>query len=465
MILALQEISASKSPNSSAVKTLLAQGLCAGTTDEPIELPIITEQLNALLATPSHPIESLPNGPEQWVSTAFTATQKSVLLVRELAEHPLQLNKNQSVPAAESLRLAELFGSTQQEILQLIRALQTAGLLRLQKPTTLKISQQTRPWMLMNHPDRWLIFVMRFITGLPRTLQEALSSQDILKNISSRPLLSCDDLKRLTVDIETAAFLGILTGDRLNPVVALLLQKDFETAAELTRAQFPATVPGVIVQPDFSVIATGPLEPVIGLELLELAQVQTPGFATTLRLTPNSLQRAISAGKSPEQIKGFLENISLTPLPQPLTFLLDELIEKSTQQPSADPCFSDSTTPLDTKPLSTKRLRTPQLSTSQLSTHLSALQLSQPNTQARTLATKLFSEKAKHPKAATLHLLELARRARSTIEVTAGIAEKTQTFLAVAVFVSEERLRALDIEREIEISLPLSSIKSVSIKS
>jgi hypothetical protein len=90
----------------------------------------------------------------------------------------------------------------------------------------------------------------------------------------------------------------------------------------------PPPVDHVILQPDLTAVAPGPLTPEIARRLAVLADVESTGGATVYRFTEASLRRGFDAGEDAADIKDFLTRTSRTPMPQPLEYLLDDIARR-----------------------------------------------------------------------------------------------------------------------------------------
>jgi hypothetical protein len=87
---------------------------------------------------------------------------------------------------------------------------------------------------------------------------------------------------------------------------------------------FPAEVDKVYLQPDLSIIAPGPLLAPIDDRLRGFAEAESLGLASSYRVTASSLTRALTGGETVPRIREFLSSISLTGIPQPLEYLLND---------------------------------------------------------------------------------------------------------------------------------------------
>jgi hypothetical protein len=86
----------------------------------------------------------------------------------------------------------------------------------------------------------------------------------------------------------------------------------------------PQPVDHIIVQADLTALAPGRLPAVARRSMAVMADVESTGVATTYRFTEASIRRALDQGQSAHHILEFLTGISRTPLPQPLTYLIED---------------------------------------------------------------------------------------------------------------------------------------------
>ncbi len=96
-------------------------------------------------------------------------------------------------------------------------------------------------------------------------------------------------------------------------------------AAEFALARaLPDPVDHFLVQPDLTIVVPGPPEPAMGAELALLAELESTGGASVYRITERSVRRALDAGRSGERLADFVRAHSRTPLPQALSYLIDD---------------------------------------------------------------------------------------------------------------------------------------------
>jgi len=101
----------------------------------------------------------------------------------------------------------------------------------------------------------------------------------------------------------------LLAGEDPTPVLAELL---------------PEPVDHVLLQADLTAVAPGPLESHLARQLQLVADVESRGGATVYRFTKESVRRAMDRGYTATELHAFLSTVSRTPVPQPLTYLVDD---------------------------------------------------------------------------------------------------------------------------------------------
>ncbi|MFF8959449.1 helicase-associated domain-containing protein [Streptomyces sp. NPDC014894] len=99
-------------------------------------------------------------------------------------------------------------------------------------------------------------------------------------------------------------------------------------AAAALAPLLPTPLDHVLLQADLTAVAPGPLERPLAETLAVLADVESKGGATVYRFTPGSVRRALDAGRSASDLHTFLAAHSRTPVPQPLSYLIDDVARR-----------------------------------------------------------------------------------------------------------------------------------------
>ncbi|MDQ6522748.1 helicase-associated domain-containing protein [Nocardioides sp. LHD-245] len=124
--------------------------------------------------------------------------------------------------------------------------------------------------------------------------------------------------------VAEAAILGLTGADVLTPYARALLEG--ADPAPVLAELLPAPVDHVLVQADLTAVAPGPLVPELARQLQQVADVDSHGAATVYRFTSDSVRRALDAGWTAAELHAFVLAASRTPVPQPLTYLIDDVV-------------------------------------------------------------------------------------------------------------------------------------------
>jgi len=165
------------------------------------------------------------------------------------------------------------------------------------------------------------------LASLPR--EAALAAGTGIPSVAARvrwlrPRRSSAQERLVGWTLTEAADLGMTGLGALTPAGRALLADGPEAAAADLAARLPEPVDHVLVQGDLTAIAPGPLEPEVATRLQQVADVESRGGATVFRFTGSSIRRALDIGWTKDDLHVFLDGVSRTPVPQPLTYLVDD---------------------------------------------------------------------------------------------------------------------------------------------
>lgn len=123
-----------------------------------------------------------------------------------------------------------------------------------------------------------------------------------------------------------AAALGLLARGSLTSFGRALV--DGEDAAVVLAGLMPPPVDHLLLQADLTAVAPGPLKPDLARQVALLADVESRGGATVYRFGPDSVRRAFDSGWSAAEVHEFLADVSRTPVPQALNYLVDDVARR-----------------------------------------------------------------------------------------------------------------------------------------
>ncbi|MEU7630895.1 helicase-associated domain-containing protein [Nocardia sp. NPDC049220] len=131
-----------------------------------------------------------------------------------------------------------------------------------------------------------------------------------------------------------AAALGFIGRGALGSAARALLHHAATSTADAEaemEAALPAPVDHVLVQADLTVIAPGPLTTDLQQRIALVADVESAGAATVYRIGETSVRRALDAGLTAAELHGVFARHSRTPIPQALTYLIDDVARRHGQ--------------------------------------------------------------------------------------------------------------------------------------
>lgn len=140
------------------------------------------------------------------------------------------------------------------------------------------------------------------------------------------PRLGTDRDRQVARTLAEATWLGVVSLGALTPAGAALLT-GADPAVPLAEL-LPTPVDHVLLQADLTAVAPGPLEQAIAERFAELADTESRGGATVYRFTADSVRRGLDLGWPADQVHDFLARHSRTPVPQPLTYLVDDVARR-----------------------------------------------------------------------------------------------------------------------------------------
>jgi hypothetical protein len=128
--------------------------------------------------------------------------------------------------------------------------------------------------------------------------------------------------------VQEATTLGVLALGALASAGRALLDEGAAAAAAVLLTALPEPVSHVVVQADRTVVAPGPLEPELQREIGLVADVESAGGATVYRVTEDTVRRALDAGRSAADLHELFRTRSVTPVPQSLSYLIDDVARR-----------------------------------------------------------------------------------------------------------------------------------------
>lgn len=439
---------------------------------------------------------------------AFEAMQAITELIFDFDQHLIREVGRGSIGLPDIKRLSQQLGKPKEYVRSIFDLARLVGIVALSdkrfQPTDLAES-----WMTKSPQQRWQLLAEGYLLMLSAAganeLQLQLKNQpgkvlSELLNISF-PLALQASGSRIGKLAELADQLGLASGLPAS-WLSKLTAGDAKAAAKALAERLPAQQGRILIQADLSIIAPGPLPSDIEVLLRRFSQTESIGLASSYRLSAQSLSLGMESGLSANQIKNFLEKLSTATLPQPVEYLIRESGErfgriKIFRQPKGARLSVDSEllkkqllmdsklkqlllgedgegliSPLESEVLyhslrdagylairvdEAGKLLDPK------SRHHSATLTANFKQQLQRLREQDFALEEQTSKSEMERKIHLALRSKSMLEVEINANGKQLSFLLEPIGVANGRLRARDRKADIERTLPVSAITSISI--
>jgi hypothetical protein len=301
---------------------------------------------------------------------------------------------------------------------------------------------------------------------------------------------------------ELADLIGLSAAGQLASWFPLTLGSKLTAAAKALEQRLPAQQERIIIQGDLSIIAPGPLASSIEVALRKFADTENIGLASSYRLSALSLSSGLEEGLTEPDIRSLLEKLSEAPRPQPVDYLITETASRfgrlkisqaeqgtvlvSTDELLAKQLLMDSKlTPLMLQksdqrilsPLDSEALYHALRNASYIavrvdesgdviapsSIHKSNSEITAFRTQVERLKQQDTELTDQAPATDMERKIQLALRSKSSLQVEINANGKMMSFLLEPIGMANGRLRARDRKADIERTLPVSAITSVTI--
>ena len=262
---------------------------------------------------------------------AFGTTTAIVELVSELQHESARELARGGIALPDSKRLAASMGVDIDEVAVLLEIAARAGLAARESGRWMPTAAGA-DWLLDSSGDRWSALAGAWLERLPADIR-AILRRSARATWGERLQDYTDWLypaggewmhERMLAYTRDGELLGITAHNEPSTPGMALLTSGTADASTAMAALFPPEVDKVYLQPDLSVVSPGPLAPALDSRLRSMADVEARAIASTYRVSTASLYRAMASGETEGTIRQFLTGISLTGIPQPLSYLIAE---------------------------------------------------------------------------------------------------------------------------------------------
>jgi hypothetical protein len=131
--------------------------------------------------------------------------------------------------------------------------------------------------------------------------------------------------------LDEAHALGFTGRGALSTPARALLTHGDDAAVDAMAKILPAPIDHFLLQADLTVVVPGPLQRDLADRLAVLASVESAGAAMVYRISEQSIRHALDTGLTAATLHSFFEKHSKTPVPQGLTYLIDDVASRHGQ--------------------------------------------------------------------------------------------------------------------------------------
>ncbi|MFS4507493.1 helicase-associated domain-containing protein [Clavibacter sp. Sh2141] len=263
--------------------------------------------------------------------SAFASVVAVAALVDELLTEPARELSRGGMSLPDARRLAAALGADVDDVPVVLSIAARAGLVA-RTGRTWSAAAASMAWSGRPTAARWEALAASWLEALAPATRGILAERadaswgaGLLDSVLWRfPGGSAWIGARITAFTRDAGLLGITTGDVPSSAGRALLTAGPAAAAAALAPHLPAEVDRVYLQHDLTIVSPGPLDPAVESRLLSVADAEGRGLAASYRVSAGSVTRALASGESVDAVRSFLAGISLTGIPQPLDYLLDE---------------------------------------------------------------------------------------------------------------------------------------------
>ena len=323
-------------PDASTRTKLASLGLAVQGTrlDEVTQsLAGLAAQIDLAALQPQYVVTPLDSTTERAAcENALTITTRVDELLDLIESTGLRAISRGGISAADTTRVTTVVGELPAPLPDIVRLLAATKLIALND--THWLSADLSSWRATTNIERWSTLARTWLSLVPKELVEALAdcsqwSAMLIEHVNWMYPLDNEWLVRdIPHQLALSDALGLTVGGRRTELGGLLVTGDIASAQSMLAAHVPDHIEKVLLQSDLTIVAPGPLRPDLETQLRHFATVESRSLASTYRLNPVLISRAMDAGATADSIEAFLRSISSTGIPQPVAYLIADIGKK-----------------------------------------------------------------------------------------------------------------------------------------
>ncbi|MBN9605131.1 MAG: helicase-associated domain-containing protein [Actinomycetales bacterium] len=262
---------------------------------------------------------------------AFLTVGAVAELLRSLEEEPARRLSRGGLALPDARRIGAA-ADVEPELVEILLDLAARAEIVTEDPSGWRVADAAAGWLAAPRLERWAALASGWIDRLSPEVLELLRGRahavwgDGLADYFAWLYPAGGEWirGRIARAITRAELIGLVGSSTPSTPGAALLERGIDAAREAMRELFPPEVDGVYLQHDLTVIAPGPLAGPLDARMREIAEPGPPAVASSYRITAPRITRALASGQTAASVHGFLEEVALGGVPQPVTYLVDD---------------------------------------------------------------------------------------------------------------------------------------------
>ena len=300
----------------------------ASTVDAMATIGAHRKTSNLVVASDSEPRELSAAEIDRDASLAiFDVIQALTELIFELEQRYIREVGKRGVGLPDVKRLAAHLSKPNEYAKQVFELAQFANLAEIEG-SRWQLGQRAENWISWSDRERWSHLAETWLSLLgdeaARELLAILPAESFERRLAEvYPFADSTATNRIKKVAEIANLIGLIANSQATSWLGLL-SSSLQNASERAIAGLPSAAERVIIQADLTLIAPSPLPTELEISLRRFADTEQIGMASSYRLSALSVSHGLETGLAIDEIRALLLRLSAKDLPQPVDYLLKE---------------------------------------------------------------------------------------------------------------------------------------------
>ena len=257
----------------------------------------------------------------------FDVIQALTELIFELEQRYIREVGKRGVGLPDVKRLAAHLSKPNEYAKQVFELAQFANLAEIEG-SRWQLGQRAENWISWSDRERWSHLAETWLSLLgdeaARELLAILPAESFERRLAEvYPYADSTATNRIKKVAEIANLIGLIANSQATSWLGLL-SSSLLNASERAISGLPSAAERVIIQADLTLIAPSPLPTELEISLRRFADTEQIGMASSYRLSALSVSHGLETGLAIDEIRALLLRLSAKELPQPVDYLLKE---------------------------------------------------------------------------------------------------------------------------------------------